>query len=645
MPGLVGVIARIGKRLLASGAKRALTSTGRAAAALPMEVGARALRRVGGYIPNAASGFIGHHRSRLLSRTGSKLRTRTGAAPVVKHSRSTREAIDQLRRDVGLSLKSLERTIGSSGKVITQDVDALGDGVSASLKDLNKLLGRSLRGRGGRTGVGLGLGLIGEGSSSALSRAGASGGFGLLGMAAGVGLGRAIRGIRRGLSRGFGKGASDAVPDAVDGAEGATARGGLLRRMGRGAMDLVRRYGAGAEDFIESRGAAAAAGALEGGEVGGPIGSLIGLGVGLVGAYATGKVVNAGESAINNAMGWSRPLPSMADDIGGIYHYLFGSRPATSWSGRRSLKSRIIRFKADTISFDGSRTGSSPSHAGVRLPSMADDVRGIYHYLTGGTDQAPEGARPTPAPADSRPSPPDDEVQPAPSDFSPAGDSVDVLKMNGIRRGRANLFSSGRMRGTPGDHGNMTKISVDGHSALVNKRAAPLFQAFVDDLERRGYKIKSLSGFNDRLKRGGRTLSEHAYGNAIDINPLENPMGRRGVTDLPQNISDIAASYGLTWGGDWRGRKDTMHFEWAGVPASVVMAERRQGAKLAQTPPVIPVPAPRPSPPIDPTGSPKRVALATRPTRAVSPGVGFGDGSDDVADQMKFSETVGTANK
>ena len=60
-------------------------------------------------------------------------------------------------------------------------------------------------------------------------------------------------------------------------------------------------------------------------------------------------------------------------------------------------------------------------------------------------------------------------------------------------------------------------------------------------------------------------MSEHAYGNAIDINPDKNPW-RSSKTNLPSNVSDIAAKHGLIWGGDWSpGSRDPMHFEWTGV--------------------------------------------------------------------------------
>jgi hypothetical protein len=54
------------------------------------------------------------------------------------------------------------------------------------------------------------------------------------------------------------------------------------------------------------------------------------------------------------------------------------------------------------------------------------------------------------------------------------------------------------------------------------------------------------------------------YGNAIDINPARNPYSRKFITDMPANVSDMAAKYGLSWGGDWKSIKDTMHFEWMG---------------------------------------------------------------------------------
>ncbi|MFH0295656.1 M15 family metallopeptidase [Bradyrhizobium sp. 31Argb] len=129
-------------------------------------------------------------------------------------------------------------------------------------------------------------------------------------------------------------------------------------------------------------------------------------------------------------------------------------------------------------------------------------------------------------------------------------------------RGSANLMHG--QYGAPGQ--NLVTIHTpSGKPVVVHKDAAESFRGFLADLEASGYKIHSLGGYNHRNIAGSNRLSQHAYGNAIDINPGANPM-RHGLlhTNLPDNVSDMAAKHGLSWGGDWRGRKDPMHFEWTG---------------------------------------------------------------------------------
>lgn len=84
------------------------------------------------------------------------------------------------------------------------------------------------------------------------------------------------------------------------------------------------------------------------------------------------------------------------------------------------------------------------------------------------------------------------------------------------------------------------------------------------------------SGFNYRLALGKTSLSQHAYGRAIDINPLCNPY-IKGDLVLPANsiydpdapgtlLADgpVVAAFekrGWTWGGRWTTLKDWHHFE------------------------------------------------------------------------------------
>lgn len=111
-----------------------------------------------------------------------------------------------------------------------------------------------------------------------------------------------------------------------------------------------------------------------------------------------------------------------------------------------------------------------------------------------------------------------------------------------------------------------TVTSSSGAKFTVNKQDAPAFQGLVNDLEGQGYKVTSVGGYNLRNITGGSTLSYHAFGAAIDVNPTDNPYsntpgGGTLTTNLPSNVSDIAAKWGMQWGGNWSTLKDPMHFQ------------------------------------------------------------------------------------
>ena len=84
------------------------------------------------------------------------------------------------------------------------------------------------------------------------------------------------------------------------------------------------------------------------------------------------------------------------------------------------------------------------------------------------------------------------------------------------------------------------------------------------------------SAFNYRAVTGEKKLSKHAYGFAIDINPVENPYIKGNIV-LPSNAvydpgkpgtlapdSPIVKTFkrlGWTWGGNWKSLKDYQHFQ------------------------------------------------------------------------------------
>lgn len=136
--------------------------------------------------------------------------------------------------------------------------------------------------------------------------------------------------------------------------------------------------------------------------------------------------------------------------------------------------------------------------------------------------------------------------------------SADVLA------GSVGSYSSAIAGSTQGGIPLASITTANGLVAKVNAAYAERFQGFINELEGTGYEIKSLGGYNYRNIAGSNRLSNHASGNAIDINPLTNPDTGRGgrlVTDMPPGVSDIASKYGINWGGDWRSKKDAMHFE------------------------------------------------------------------------------------
>jgi len=84
------------------------------------------------------------------------------------------------------------------------------------------------------------------------------------------------------------------------------------------------------------------------------------------------------------------------------------------------------------------------------------------------------------------------------------------------------------------------------------------------------------SAFNYRTAAGSKKLSKHAFGFAIDINPVQNPYIKGEVVLPPQAVYDINQPgtlgpdsiivktfirLGWTWGGNWKSLKDYQHFE------------------------------------------------------------------------------------
>jgi hypothetical protein len=97
--------------------------------------------------------------------------------------------------------------------------------------------------------------------------------------------------------------------------------------------------------------------------------------------------------------------------------------------------------------------------------------------------------------------------------------------------------------------------------------------------DKRSMAADNTSAFNCRLVEHSTSWSEHAYGRAIDINPLENPyiigkqvlppagraftdrsLRRTGMIHAGDAVVRAFAAVGWRWGGAWMSLKDYQHF-------------------------------------------------------------------------------------
>ena len=100
----------------------------------------------------------------------------------------------------------------------------------------------------------------------------------------------------------------------------------------------------------------------------------------------------------------------------------------------------------------------------------------------------------------------------------------------------------------------------------------------------RSIEADNTSAFNCRFVDGTTRWSEHAYGRAIDVNPIENPYVtssgatshaasrpylrrtpfRPGMAAEGHALVRAFAAIGFGWGGRWSGAKDYQHFSASG---------------------------------------------------------------------------------
>lgn len=108
-----------------------------------------------------------------------------------------------------------------------------------------------------------------------------------------------------------------------------------------------------------------------------------------------------------------------------------------------------------------------------------------------------------------------------------------------------------------------------GFAAEFHQLIEPIDEGGLDDW---GYCFRQVRGSTDNL-------SNHSSGTAIDLNATKHPLGKVGTFPIEKvpMIRALAKKYGLIWGGDYRNRKDEMHFEIALTPAKAAALIEKLG--------------------------------------------------------------------
>lgn len=155
---------------------------------------------------------------------------------------------------------------------------------------------------------------------------------------------------------------------------------------------------------------------------------------------------------------------------------------------------------------------------------------------------------------------------------------------------RNNASARGWGSGWPSCQGSKMAAARGGGVAVqVRREVAPLVAALLDATKKLGYDpIRGqCGGFACRAIRRSKSASNHSWGLAVDLNWQRNPMGLPFRSEIPPAVVSMWEAAGWFWGGRYRLRPDTMHFEYIGSPRDVA----RHLAGLG-----VPTPAPGPVP-------------------------------------------------
>jgi hypothetical protein len=120
----------------------------------------------------------------------------------------------------------------------------------------------------------------------------------------------------------------------------------------------------------------------------------------------------------------------------------------------------------------------------------------------------------------------------------------------------------------------------------ITKDAAPILCAFFAEFHKLVEPIDTGTfddwGHSYRPVRGATKLSNHASGTACDVNATKHGLGLIHTfrPEQVQTIQGLIAKYSIGWGGNYKVRKDDMHFEIVESPQLVKARIASMGLKM-----------------------------------------------------------------
>jgi hypothetical protein len=250
----------------------------------------------------------------------------------------------------------------------------------------------------------------------------------------------------------------------------------------------------------------------------------------------------------------------------------------------------------------GGGGGGAASFGGGGYTNLDTGYRGDSGNLTPGTGGATAGAAPSTAGGGrrglaramgmDRGSPPaNGQSRPTMSNAEAAAANTEVTGVGGYNfMGSARARAMGMGDVTPGSAAAQMKFATGipkgqgPQSITANKYAGTDIAGFLKDLHEAGAPLTNFSGvYANRGKRGGGGASQHAYGNALDLEtgfgsgPDNSPALYAWAQKNPEKFAELQSKHHMrnliNAGG---GRHDWGHFEW--TPQEKINADKQQAA-------------------------------------------------------------------